>query len=246
MFPRARHFSLQSGHWHKPIRVLYTDDYWGRKVEGITSQDQNKIKFGYVRNPWDWYVSFYYHQKKSNGLFYKTYTSKHADDFVTFLSNLLSPVYNGQHKSVVFYPLGDARTAPIALCKLLSSWTYGFFTFCFVYTFFKNSFEIFNKEILLRPDTFSEQLTADDILKTEDLFNELFVFLGRHNIKPEYERCVARLYTNFMIRIKKIRMNKYKRKRPHYSHYYNDSLRELVLQKDCFLIDEYHYLFEQK
>jgi len=246
MFPRARHFSLKSGHWHKPIRALYKDDYWGRKVEGITSDDKDKIKFGYVRNPWDWYVSFYYHQKKSNGLFYKTYTKKGADDFITFTTNLLSPEYNSHHESVLFYPLGDARTEPVRLCRLLSAWDYGFFTFCFIYTFFKNSFEIFNNEINLRPDTFSSELTADDILKTEDLFDELLNFFGRHNIKPEYEGLPVRLYTNFMMHIKNIRINKYRRKRPHYSHYYNDKLRELVLNKDRFLIDKYHYSFEQK
>ena len=92
MFPHAKHLPLHSGHWHKPVRALYKNDYWGKTVTEIGENDKNKIKFGYVRNPWDWYVSFYYHQKRSNGLFYKTFTTPGKDDFETFVTNLLSPV----------------------------------------------------------------------------------------------------------------------------------------------------------
>jgi len=105
LFPSAKYFPLKSGHWHKPIRALYKDDYWGRLIKDISEEDKHKVNFGFVRNPWDWYVSFYYHQKP-DGRFFKTYTENRNDSFDTFLTNLLSKDYNFKHQNVLFFPPG--------------------------------------------------------------------------------------------------------------------------------------------
>ena len=92
--------------------------------QSVSSQRLNYPKhfmFGTIRNPWDWYLSFYEHQKKDNGRLFKVCTTNKDKSFNCFLINLLSKEFNKKNEDILFYPPGDSDKLCVPKFKYLSN-----------------------------------------------------------------------------------------------------------------------------
>lgn len=232
VFPNHNLFpTVHSGHWHKPIRCFYNNDYYGRKVN-IPNITKKKLSFAFIRNPWDWYVTFFHHQDKDNE-FIINYCPK-TGRFAEFLKNILNKNYNKKIKETLFWPPGDSEKHLVPKAKWLSENNFGFYTLNFIYMFFQMSHEVFNKEIDYNEKTFNSLLTIDKLYKVEDNIQAgIEVLLNKCNIELGNKKPLDILNKRLGAK-----------HRNHYSTFYDKEMKELVYKKDKLLINKYGYNFE--
>jgi hypothetical protein len=225
-------------HWHKPIAVFYGDQYYGKRFPKNIRLNNRKT-FGPVRNPWDWYVSFYTHQvnsHKKDGEFYQAYTTPKDDSFNIFIRNLLSQEYNKKIISKGFTPPGDPSGPKSPKAQILCSNDIGFCTYRVIYMFCKDALELFNLGIRSTYNI-NNWVSVSQIVKVENLKEEVINFL-KYN-------CGIPLDRSAEIKLKGLdqRINSFKRKKPTYQSYYTPETRDLVYNKDKWIIDNFNYSF---
>jgi len=115
-------FSMKLEDWHKPI-------------DSLQIKYRDKIKFGMVRNPWAWYVSFYLHQQP-NGQFLRLFLDGKSNEFSRFLSNMLSTNFIKKRIDSKFHPVGNPYL-PVGVPKFkyMHSLDVGFFSYRYIYMF---------------------------------------------------------------------------------------------------------------
>jgi hypothetical protein len=214
--------------WHKPIEIL-PKRYW------------NKLKFGVIRNPWEWYASFFAHQKP-NGAFIKFFTNgkngTYADEkeeFKIFLSNMLSRDFIKPHLGTKFHPVGNPYLKPsVKKLDYMHALDIGFFSYRYIYMFFDHYDRIFMDEN--KRKVFNEHdklLSLDVVLRNENLTEGLIDLFNKRGIE------ITGKGKKFLR--KHPRENGIRRK--HYTEYYDDNLIELVRKKDRLIIDKYNYKY---
>ncbi len=185
-------------------------------------------RVGMVRNPWDWYVSWYAFNKRPNirnQLF--AIVSDHSQaDFKTTVTNLVnlgsdSPL-SEQHRAALIDILPESldNNRGVGLTKNcirdFSSNEVGYFSW------------LFNR--MLGDDSGAQVHVG----QFENLQNDFLAIMGRLLVKE----------TTALQR----ELEKHERKNPsrhsHYSHYYDDELRELIAGKENQIIEKYDYRFE--
>ena len=62
---------------------------WHEPIQSLDKKHWNKLKFGAIRNPWEWYVSFYFKQYPKGNVLTTALDGK-ENNFENFLSSLLS------------------------------------------------------------------------------------------------------------------------------------------------------------
>jgi hypothetical protein len=98
--------------------------------------------------------------------------------------------------------------------------------------FFKNSHEIFDK-LSIFDYNFDDKLTIDKLYKVEDGIN--------NGMKKAFKE-VNLICNDNLFNVLNNKLGH--RNRDHYSVYYDDELKQLVYEKDKFLIEKYGYEFE--
>lgn len=183
---------------------------------------------GMVRNPWDWYVSWYAFNKRPNtqNQLFTVVSDGGRADFKSTVTNLIN--------------LGSDRPAS----------------------------ERYRDDLIrLLPKSLDNNrgvgLTKDSIRNFSDndsgyyswLFNRMVgsakdgqAFIGKYeNLRHDFLTIMERLAVEETEALK-LELDKHERKnasrRSHYSHYYDDELRDLVARKEGLLIEKYDYAFE--
>ena len=193
-----------------------------------------KLKFGVVRNPWAWYVSLY-HFQQPNGKWLRLCSQGGKLTFKQFLTTFLSLEFANKNKHRKFYPVGNPYAPKIVpVFEYISSLDIGFFTYRYLYMFFSNYKEIFDKRV----NVFDNHnnllsLSMDNILKTEELPNNIIKLFEHQDIaistqdKQFWNTQPKRNYTQHKS----------------YYDYYDKELIELVNYKDRLVIEQYSYKF---
>jgi len=185
---------------------------------------------GMVRNPWDWYISWYAYNILLNGenpLFFVLSDGCQADYRNTLINliNLGSDTARSQH-----YRNALIETLPESLddTNRGSGLT-------------KNCMRNFNDDDCGYYSWLFKRMHGDPDSKT--------TYIGRfENLRDEFLSIMAQLSVDETQAIREkfngsARLNE--SSHSHYSRYYDDDLRGLIAQKDAFLIDKYGYEFEQ-
>jgi len=214
---------------HEPLREKFKDI-------------KNRKIFCNIRNPWDWYVSKYFHGLYSfrhdrvppirNILkklgyrieLYKLYEEFEIDRlfmkkdiFTHYLNHIFSESNN----------FSDNRSFCIPNVGHL---TYTYFDLC-------SKTEI-PKQAKIK-DVFRDHdklIGTDAVLKVEELPNNLIDLL--RGIDSRYG------YMPFNHIEEKNKLSPYRSH--HYSHYYSEDTRKLIAEKEKFIIDKFGYKFEQQ
>lgn len=214
-FPESEFAKLH--HFHLPISSL-------------REEHKKKLKFGMVRNPWAWYVSLY-HFQQPHGKWLRLCFPDSKPTFKQFLTTFLSSEFAQQNSHQKFHPAGNPyapKTVPVF--EYMSRLDIGFFTYRYIYMFFHDYMQIFNQDGAFNHD---KMISVDNILKTEELPNNIINLFGRNGIAISPED------------------KKYWRTRPKrnatqhkpYHSYYDKELIELVRHKDRLIIGQYGYKF---
>lgn len=168
---------------------------------------KNKIVFGTIRNPWDWYVSWYHKLQMGHIIFKDLY---HNKDFDAFLFDIF------KRKDGI---IRDLNFSEISKCDIgILSYRY---SKCFLKTPSFNS--------------------KDDLMTSQESFflTNLCYF---HTMKNDLTRILNLNKKQIQILYTTPPVNTSSHKK--YQEYYNDETRNLVYEKDQFLIDKYRFKFK--
>ena len=157
--------------------------------------------FGFVRNPYDWYVSWYYHQK-----------NKDRSDFFNEVSD------NGKK---------DFKSTMMTMAEMDA------------HEAFKNDFDTSKYEVLgaytaIVLATYGEDLDVIQLGRFENLRDDFLSIMS--NITDV--NLLFRLWTKHYPKLNKS-------SHTHYSHYYDNELREIMAEKDKLIFDRFGYAFEE-
>jgi hypothetical protein len=179
---------------------------------------------GGVRNPWEFYVSWYHHQHSQTGYspFFCSISENRTLDFVQTTTNALSLGVNNEKLDHLIQALPEnfdyqkrhiSNVTKNVMRKIRDSGL-GLYTFRFNQMFGQ----------------------ADDVFfcRVESLRSDLMAFFERVGIATDALR-------DYVLRLDKKNIAEYR----HYSTYYTPELAELVLIRDRQLIDRFAYVFEQ-
>lgn len=214
--------------------IFYKLERWHEPVDSLNQNNCNKFKFGFIRNPWFWYASFYEHQQP-NGQFLKLFLDGRKNEFSRFLTNMLSRKFIKKYLDRKFHPVGNPYTKKrLYKFRYINSLDIGFFTYRYIYMFFNNYDNIFYKNKKYIYNNHDKLLFLDYVGKTESLIEDLSKAFKNNNI---------RFNDNILNKWQKTPKENGRRKKP-YCNYYNDNdLIELVKVKDKLIIDKYGYKF---
>lgn len=218
-FPKATFMELTA--WHTPI-------------QNLDPKYNNRFKFGIIRNPWEWYVSFFHHQRP-NGPLVRLFTNYQTDNFSLFLKNILSTDFIKNRLEMKFHPVGNPYVpATVPKLQYMYNLDIGFFSYRYIYMFFNNYENIFfntDKNLIFKEH--DSLISVNKVIKNEGMVTNLINMFDERNIQIEPK--VKKEWT--------ITPRENTVPRRHYKSYYTKELIELVQYKDRLIIDKYGYKF---
>lgn len=203
----------------------------------MPDQYKHLPRFGFVRNPWAWYVSYgtWCHKNGGDGpiwgIFSEDLTPGTPEYFSTTIKRILS-VGDGTDASRRYTekmrkvykrigPRGRFMT-PYNYADYVNDFGAGYYTW-WVKSIFYNIFK-------------PEPEDSVEVGQVENLVNDYLRIVGQYvDLTPDYIQQVQKLYPQ------RVREKKYP-----YQEHYDLELAMMVLRKDKELIDKYGYMFEQE
>ena len=189
---------------------------------------ENSPVVGFVRNPWDWYVSWYAFNRRPtvNNQLFNVISNSGLSEFKTTVTNLInlgsdsdaSKMYRDDLVSMLPESLEGNRAAGLTKESIrgFSSNETGYYSWLF------------------------ERMLGDDqdgrthIGRFENYEND-FLSIMQHLGVRETEKIRKAFESSGRVNVSR---------HTHYSHYYDDELRDLVAQKERGLIEKFGYEFE--
>lgn len=201
-------------------------------VKDLSKEDFKKFKFGIVRNPWDYYVSWFHYHKAQNGVWFKAIMQDKDKTFRNFIITLND--FNG-HK------LGESISWDLDKHLVTNGFkiqneAVGLYSLLYLSSFSKKSIDLIIKQQLSLNeiiDQYNDIIDVNHFCKTETLNQDL------------YHALTAAGYT-FTDQKKKALLNAPKvNKSNHtlYTEYYDDELVDLVANLDRLIIQKHNYKF---
>ena len=196
-------------------------------VTHLPSQAKSLPVIGVIRNPWDWYVSWYAFNNLrgvKNPLFNIVSRGKQAD-FKETIENLLRyPEINAQNET---FKNSHRALLPETFANDGGA---GFTKDCV--DFFKSNDKGYYSLLVER--MFGEESDDLKLLRFERLATEFRQVMSELRV-PEAGKILAALDQQ---------PRKNSSARGHYAHYYDDELRDLVAEKEGSIIQRFNYAFE--
>jgi len=185
---------------------------------------------GFVRNPWDWYVSWYAFNRRPKAVnpLFSICSDGGKADFNTTVRNLVNlgndSVRSGQYRDALISVLPD---------NLIGNRGVGLTKTCL--RNFEDNDTAYVSWLFIRMLGLANQ-EKTYIGRFENLGSDFVKILNRLDV-PQTEGIEHALN-----RTRPINSSSHS----HYSHYYDEELRELINHKDSYLINRFNYSFEQE
>lgn len=181
-----------------------------------------------VRNPWDWYVSWYHYSFKNNNFAHEKHIFPFISDNVSLsfeetIHNLLSDSFQRANLGEEFIHIYQNRYMKFREMQKLNI---GYHTWSIL-------------------DEIAEKEVTDITNIKRWFYNPLIRFLRIEDFPDNLIEFFSGLgYEDVQKKIKKIgRTNT--TKHLHYSKYYNEELRDLISEKDKFVIEKFGYIYDK-
>lgn len=191
------------------------------------------IKFGYIRNPYDWYLSFLCFLTNHRGLTQGTYDSlfenvEDRKDLNVFVKSLFAAT-----KTICYYTNREILESEKKASNLYhidlsiaSKLDIGLLTYRYLYIYYHH--DVFNDI-----ENYNKYFLADKILRFENLTKDLANFFDERLTPLSSEE------NEILQNSKKIRETEHE----HYSNYYIPETIDLIRHKDRIIFDIYDYKF---
>ena len=185
---------------------------------------------GFVRNPWDWYVSWYAFNRRPKAVnpLFSICSDGGKADFKTTVKNLVNlgedSVRTGQYRDALISIFPD---------NLIGNRGVGLTKACLEN--FKDNETAYCSWLFVRMLGLADQENVH-IGHFENLGSDFVKILSRLDV-PQIAGIKSALQ-----QVRPINSSSHS----HYSHYYDDELRELINHKDGYLIKRFDYSFEQE
>lgn len=183
----------------------------------IPKEHENKPILGLIRNPWDWYVSWYAAtQSNPKGLFWGLHTKGKKTTFHEFISKLFS----------------IRQTIHNIDFGLIHQLGIGLYTYYYIKSYCRNPNVVFRNLITKPLD--GSMVFEIEICRTENLRSDLMNFLATTHIG------ITESQANILLTMPKVNISL----RNRYQDYYNEQLMQLIRKKDKYIVDQFGYEFE--
>lgn len=212
------HMDKCAGVFVKDFMLKYMDakvcKYKHAPIRMLPEKHENKIKFGVIRNPFSWYVSFYKYLRQAGHLKGITF-DKFVRDYTEHPRALLSLKGKVLRK---FENLMPPRTE-----LEIGAWTF------FHYNYFHfQAIDIFKSESSFEIFRLSEENSLDKILRTETLRDDLCLLFG----------------LGYLNELDKWKPRNVSQNQKPYQEWYTKETRAMVQERDGHLMEYYGYGFE--
>ncbi len=195
----------------------------------VPPESTNLPVVGMIRNPWDWYVSWYAFNKRPN-IHNPLFNIVSNGGSATFKSTVTNLIHLGSDRS-------ESMQHRDELIRILPESLDG------------------NRGVGLTKESIRELARAGMGYYSwlfERMLGNTFddrTFIGRfENLRDDFLAIMEQISVNEIEALRQ-ELSKHERKNvsrhSHYSHYYDDELRNLVVGKECDLIEKYDYEFER-
>ena len=185
---------------------------------------------GFARSPWDWYVSWYAFNRrpKARNALFAICSDGGKAGFKTTITNLVN-LGDNSDRSLRY------RDALISILptSLQGNRGVGLTKDCVAN--FNDNDTAYCSWMFQRMLGVADEEQAH-IGKFENLSDDFIKILNHLGVKE------APRIENAMLRTRRINSSSHS----HYSHYYDDELRDLIARKDAYLIERFDYSFEQR
>ncbi len=190
-------------------------------------KDDERIKFGYVRNPYDWYLSFWAFSKKGHNTYIHLFdTAESYKNINIFVKSLFN-----SDKSLCYYKNGltnntnsnELSHINLSVAKNLDI---GLLTYKYLLLYY-------NHDVFHDIENYKEYKFVDKVLRFENLTKELDEFFSKNLFKLN-EKQKYMLYNS---------PKKRTSIHGHYSKYYTKEIIDLIRHKDKIIFKEYNYEF---
>lgn len=215
------------------------------------SRFHSNIKFGNIRNPWDWYVSLWaYGCMKKGGLYNYTtlsdryyqqslrskirsiYKRKFSDDYIEW-RNVYSDVSNKDNFRRWLIMILETRTAHLPHFKMYDSSLIGRYTFRYLNLYTSGFNELRKLRSHHQVKTYDDsQNFMDHIFRLEDINNSLGQFADILSLPADKLKLILSSMNTVNSSV-----------REDYRSYFDDYTMSLVNSKDRLIIDKYNYSF---
>lgn len=210
------------------VRDLLNENIAGSKrtrrnhiaLENLEDSEINKFKFGTIRNPYDWYVSWWAYSKYSPVDQYtrQLYSNGGTEDFNIFVKNVMEA---NEGKNTWFN------------LNIMGKFDIGLMTYKYLNVLCSRN-KVFDKELCMWEQSHDELLLADYIMRFEALRDEIDYVFSTYIFDLDSNQR-KKLFGEEKI-------NSSNRKAD-YRKYYSDESIELIKHKDRFIFNNYDYSF---
>lgn len=207
------------------LREFLTKHISGAKYNGIVhdracdipEKYQKKPILGIIRNPWDWYVSWYTAtQSNPSGKFWVLHTKGKQTTFGEFMDKMFST-----KQTIHNVDFGFIHKLGIDL-----------YTYYYIRSYCRNPHVVFNN---LATKSLNDNMVFEiHICRTENLRLDLMNFL------VSTPAGITESQTNTLMTMSKVNTSP----RGKYQDYYDERLRKLIKDKNRYVIDRFAYTFE--
>ena len=200
-------------------------------IKNIKTMYNDYYKFMVIRNPWDYYTSLYEYGKRRNCHEWRLFNYDNSD-FNTWVKRIVNCETNNEILSI----FKNDNTSTSVLYKFLSKYNMGcgWLTHRYIYSAYIDWPNIIkNKKLEYLLNTPSQIGDLDGVFKLKNINTDILDKLSKS--------------TNIGVDILKS-FSKQPRKnvsvdKKHYSEYYNEETKNLIYNKEKFIIEEYNYSF---
>jgi hypothetical protein len=201
---------------HMSIGEISSENYFNKKI------------YVTVRNPWDWYVSWYEYSRFHKTRWWNVFSDNTDGSFEEVIKNIFS-IKDNKEFTERQYTTSHAWIEPIPVFKYMENLQCGWYTFRLLQIILENNIEIFEKKQNDLKEVVSDNLKIE-FQKLEEINKSIENFAFNHLGIESVDR-----------RIFKNKINKSNRTK--YQDYYSDDTRELVSNGDKIFLELFNYSF---
>jgi hypothetical protein len=196
-------------------------------IKDLNENDLNKYKFGVIRNPWEYYVSWYEYQKANGGgIWLSSILNKSENTFENFIYNLMK--YDGNKKgSQIKWDL--ERNGLTKGFKIKNEYI-GLYSWYYIAFFSKQSNELI----------IENEYSISDIKDNHADFIDIDYFCHINSLQEGLKNVFKNANVkNINFHNRKENTTKHKP----YTEYYNKDMIELVQEKDSLIINTHGFVY---
>ena len=190
-----------------------------------------KVKFCTIRNPWDWYISYYFYSNVHNKMFWNIHSRFSTEQGIQKFNQWVCKLLN--HEYFECLPLADDDHALIRRIRQMEKFDVGLYTQMFLDYCLVLDMDNLGKSDL-NQDLIDSRLGINKVCKVETLKNDLLSMFKKSKIELQNEDIphIQKTERPYPFNFLKSRYD-----------FYEEETKNLIYEKDNLFVEKYRYQF---